>query len=35
MERIKFYKQHDIGIVFCLMYGNKKVYPKDPYDAEA
>jgi len=35
VERLAFYKQHDIGICFGLWYSNAVAYPDDPYSPEA
>ena len=34
-ERLKFYKENGIGVIFALTYGaNENVYPGDPYNPE-
>jgi hypothetical protein len=32
-ERLAFYREHNIGVVFCLSYDNRKAYPPTPDDA--
>ena len=34
-ERLEFYRQNDIGVVFCLAYDNRKAYPPQPGDPHA
>lgn len=29
LQRLKFYREHDIGVIFLLGYGNSKAYPND------